>query len=125
MSCFCWRCELAYAIPYDPDPLNLLPVNALHLMHVNLLDKLSDDLSTQFFHICVLAHNGKEVIYVDGAFFLVSHELFQFNYSGFEFMLFILVTCCHLSKTLIGNLSFDVVFIKPLNNLVQLSDASL
>ena len=42
-----------------------------------------------------------------------------------EHVPFFLVVSAHLNKTLIGNLTLNIILVKPLNNLVQLADAVL
>ena len=120
-----WRCEFAYAVPYDFDTLRLVPVNALRLMHIDFLNELPDDLGGQFFDVRVLPYKGQEAVNIHGAFLFGSDQLFQLGYPSFQTFLFFLIAGAHLCKTLIGNLTFNIVFIEPLNNLVQLADTGL
>lgn len=107
------------------DTLYLLPVNALGLVDVNLFNKLTNYLRCELCHLSVPADNPDEPVYVYGAFFLRGDKLLKFSNTAFKPSLFFFVACGHLGKALIRNLTFDVILIKTLNNLIQLVDSDL
>ena len=57
-----WRCKLAYAVPYNLDALYLLAINALHLVNIDFLNKLANNLGCELFDISVLADKTEEAV---------------------------------------------------------------
>ena len=57
-----------------------MAVNALHLVNVDFLNKLADNLGCELFDISVLTHKTEEAVNIDGVFFLGINEPFKLIY---------------------------------------------
>ena len=99
-----------------------MPIHTLCFVNVNLLYEFPDDLSIQFSNIGVSSHQVEEVAGVQGFLFFCRKRIFQFIDASLKLFLLGFVVGTHLGKTLIGNLAFYVILVKPLNNLIQFGD---
>lgn len=99
-----------------------MPIYTLCFVNVNLLHEFPDDLSIQFSNVGVSSYQVEEVICIQGFFFFRRKQMLQFLDASLQLFLLGFVVGTHLRKTLIGNFTFHVILVKPLNNLIQFGD---
>ena len=74
---------------------------------------------------CVLPYQLQKAVQVHALLFTCFHCLTQLSDRGFQVGLFPLIVGGHFHKSLIRQLSADIVLIKPLDDAIDLADAPL
>ena len=65
------------------------------------------------------------MVNIDGAVFLGSKQLFQFCHPALQPLLLLFIVGGHSGEAFVADLALQVVFIKPLDNIIQLADSGL